>query len=175
MGKLVEANSVRRQRGVGLIEVLIAVVILSIGFLAVAKMQIAGMRNSQNAYFLSQANFMLRDMTDRMRANRDGVIANHYDNFVTNGSTSEPACFSSGNQCNIAEIAQADLHAWSLYLHAPVGAVDFKPLLPQHDTVTARGEIQHNAATNVYTLSVSWGEQHNGTIEEQTLSVLLMP
>jgi len=165
----------RKQSGVGLLEVLIAVVVLSIGFLAAAKMQIAGMRNSQNAYFLSQANFMLRDMTDRMRANREGVIANHYNNFTTNAGTTQPACITSGEKCDVAQIAQADLHAWSKYLHEPEGAVEFKPLLPSHDSVEARGEIAFDPTTNVYTLQVKWGELYNGNIEEQVLAVRLTP
>lgn len=165
----------KQQSGVGLLEVLIAVVVLSLGFLAAAKMQIAGMRYSQNAYFLSQANFMLRDMTDRMRANRDGVLADHYKNFTTNASTTEPVCFANAIKCSVADIAQADLHAWSKYLHKPSGAVDFKPLLPFHDSMPAQGKITYDSATEIYTLQVLWGEQHGNTIEQQTLSVKLMP
>lgn len=164
-----------KQTGVGLIEVLIAVVVLSLGFLAAAKMQVAGMRNSQNAYFLSQANFMLRDMTDRMRANREGVLANNYSPFLTADGTALPACMASNSRCGIAQIAQADLHAWSNYLYAPAGAVDFKPILPMYDTMPAQGEISFEAATDVYTISVSWGEQIDGELEQQTLEVKLTP
>ena len=46
------------QSGVGLLEVLIALIILSFGFLATARMQVEGMRYSQGAYNLSQAKFM---------------------------------------------------------------------------------------------------------------------
>lgn len=164
-----------KQSGVGLIEVLIAVVVLSLGFLAAAKMQIAGMRNSQNAYFLSQANFMLRDMTDRMRANREGVVASRYSPFITDSSTAEPACITNNNRCGVEQIADADLHAWSAYLYPPAGAVDFKPILPMYDSMPAEGEISYNAVTDVYTISVSWGEQIDGELERQTLAVLLTP
>lgn len=165
----------KQQFGIGLIEVLVAIVILSIGFLAAAKMQVAGMRYSQNAYFLSQGNFMLRDMTDRMRANREGVIAGHYNEFITNAGTVEPPCVAAGSKCTPAQIAAADLNAWSQYLHAPPNAVDFKPVLPSYDNMDARGEISYNAATDVYTISVRWGELIEGVIEEQILNVRLTP
>ena len=165
----------KKEFGVGLIEVLIAIVILSIGFLAAAKMQVSGMRYSQNAYFLSQGNFMLRDMTDRMRANREGVIAGHYNAFTTNAATVEPPCVAAGSKCTPAQIATADLNAWSQYLHAPPNAVDFKPVLPSYDNIEARGEIAYNAATDVYTISVRWGEPVDGVIEERILNVRLTP
>jgi len=164
-----------KQSGVGLIEVLLAVVMLSLGFLAAAKMQIAGMRYSQNAYFLSQANFMLRDMTDRMRANSAGVADGHYNNQSTSSGTAEPSCITNGTRCTPQQLAGADLHAWSINLHAPMGAVDFKPILPSTDTIPARGEITYNAPTDVYTISVVWGEMHDGNPEEQVLSVQLTP
>jgi len=70
----------QKQKGVGLLEILITVLLLSIGFLAAAKMQVQGMRFSQSAYIEAQAYFMISDMMDRMRSNAKGVRAKHYDN-----------------------------------------------------------------------------------------------
>jgi len=168
-------KTLKNQSGVGLIEVLLAVVMLSLGFLAAAKMQIAGMRYSQNAYFLSQANFMVRDMTDRMRANTAGVLDGHYKNLVTSSGTAEQACITNGTQCTPEQLASADLHAWSINLHAPTGAVDFKPILPSIDSIPATGEISYNELTDVYAITVTWGELQDGNPEEQVLSVQLTP
>jgi len=165
----------KRQSGLGLIEVLIAVVVLSIGFLAAAKMQVEGMRYSQNAYFLSQANLMMRDITDRMRANRDGVIAGHYQNFVTGGGNVEPPCVANSNKCSPQESAAADLYSWNSYLHAPAGAQNFKPLLPLNDDIPPLGRIDYNAATNVHTVSVRWAEQVGQGVEARVLSVQITP
>jgi len=71
------------QTGVGLIEILVTVVILSIGFLVAGRMQIQGMRFNQGAYFQSQAFFIAHDMINRMRTNSDGVVAGRYDNVST--------------------------------------------------------------------------------------------
>ncbi len=164
-----------KQSGVGLIEVMLAIVILSIGFLAAAKMQVEGMRYSQSAYFLSQANLMLRDMSDRMRANRQGVLDGHYDNAATVAGTVPPACANAGNKCTPAQIAQNDIHAWSKYLHAPANAVNFIPLLPSSDKTQAQGAISLDATTGVYDISVQWSDLNIDAQETRTLSVQLTP
>ncbi len=163
------------QSGIGLIEVMLAVFVLSIGFLAAAKMQLEGMRYSQAAYFESQANLMLRDMTNKMRANRAGVIAGHYNNFTTKAGTVNPACVENQNRCNPQQIAQADLHSWSQYLYAQQNANTFQPLLPSTNDIKAAGTIDLDAASNVYNISVSWATVSGDEVEPRTIKVTLTP
>ncbi len=169
------SKRLHKQSGVGLIEVMLAILVLSAGFLAAAKMQVEGMRYSQSAYFLSQANLMLKDMTDRMRTNRQGVLDGHYDNAATVSGTSLPACVDSGSKCSPAQIAQSDIHAWSNYLHAPSNAVNFKPLLPSSDNIPAQGTITLDATTGVYNINVQWSDLNIDSQETRTLSVQLNP
>lgn len=169
------SRTISKQSGVGLIEVLIAIVILSIGFLAAAKMQVEGMRYSQNAYYLSQGNFMLRDMTDRMRANVQGVLDGNYNELTTSSGTTEPTCVATGEKCTPAQIAQADIHEWSKYLYEPEHSVNFKPVLPFYDALAAEGTVRYNPATDVYSVTVTWGEMFDNNLEERMLNVLLTP
>jgi len=169
----------KNESGFSLIEVLIALIIVSVGFLATARMQIEGLRGSQGAYFNSQANFMVREMTDRMRANPEGIREGHYDALVTSqaAANSLPACISSETVCTPGEIADADLAFLSRYLH-PSGsgsASDFVSLLPSGDTVTAAGNVTADGATGVFTVSVSWSERIEGIEETQTMSVQVYP
>jgi type IV pilus assembly protein PilV len=60
----------RLQRGVGLIEVLIAVLVLSIGLLGMAGLQVASMRNNQSAYQRGMAVVQGYYIADAMRADR---------------------------------------------------------------------------------------------------------
>ena len=60
----------RAVAGVGLIEVLIAVVVLAFGLLGIAAMQITSLRSSQSALERSQAVAQSYAMFDAMRANR---------------------------------------------------------------------------------------------------------
>jgi type IV pilus assembly protein PilV len=58
-----------RQSGVSLLEVLISIVILSIGLLGSAGLIMNGLKNSNTAYYRSQATILASDILDRMRAN----------------------------------------------------------------------------------------------------------
>jgi type IV pilus assembly protein PilV len=61
--------SVRHQRGLSLLEVLVAIVILSIGLLGMAGLQAASLRASQGSHYRAQAAQYADDMAERMRAN----------------------------------------------------------------------------------------------------------
>lgn len=161
------------QRGVGIIEVLLAVVIISFGFLASAQMQVQGMRFNQSAYFQSQANMMLKDITDRMRANRTGVLNGNYTGKTTGTSYTVPNCIANETPCSPAELAQRDLADWSANFHAPASITNFVPLLPSTTAHVAQGSITVNA--DVFTISVQWNENIEGTDKLQQLSVQFMP
>lgn len=60
----------RNQSGSGLIEVLVAMVILSLGVLGAASYISNSMRNSHSSYVRSHATWLAGDIIDRMRANR---------------------------------------------------------------------------------------------------------
>jgi type IV pilus assembly protein PilV len=68
-----------RQAGAGLVEVLVAVVVLSVGLLGVAGMQLASLRNNHSAWLRSEATVRAYDIMERMRANRDQALAGGYD------------------------------------------------------------------------------------------------
>ena len=80
-----------RQGGFTLIEVMIAVLVLLVGLLGVAGIQIVSFQNNQGAYFRSQATFMASDFLDRMRANPAGRSISAYDGVNTNSVTA-PSC-----------------------------------------------------------------------------------
>lgn len=163
------------QRGIGLLEVLLAVVLLSIGFLATARMQVEGMRFSQSAYALSQAKFMVLDMTERMRANRSGLQGTVYRGKSTQPGTSNPACITAGSPCSPADIASADLHAWSQNLHASGNSSTFTPLLPSSANIPAMGTITYDDAEGSYSVSVQWSEVADGVDTRQLLTVKVFP
>ena len=66
-----QKTGLSRQRGFTIIEIGVAVLILSVGILGVAGMQSVGVRESQNTYFRSQANLLVMDMANRMWANKE--------------------------------------------------------------------------------------------------------
>lgn len=60
----------RRQQGFSLLEVLIAVLILSFGLLGVAAMQVRTLQGTQSSNFRSNAAMLTQEIIDAMRANR---------------------------------------------------------------------------------------------------------
>lgn len=164
------------QRGVGIIEVLIAVVLLSIGFLATAKMQVNSMSSSSQAYALTQARFMTTEMSERMRANREGLIAGHYRNKRTREGLIEPTCKSINTPCTPAQLAEADFAAWSASLYPANGnQIGFSPTLPSSDDIEAVGFVTYEAATDVYTVNVQWAELQDGDYSKRTLQAKIKP
>lgn len=83
-----------RQSGLSLIEVLVAIVIISFGLLGVAALQVTGLKNNQSAYLRSTATVLAYDMLDRMRTNKKALIAGDYNtggafwNYADNAPTS---------------------------------------------------------------------------------------
>lgn len=59
----------RKERGVGLIEVLVTLLILSTTLIALSALQTRSLQFNQGAYFRTQANMLAYDMLDRIRVN----------------------------------------------------------------------------------------------------------
>jgi len=64
-----------RQAGVTLIEVLVALLVFSIGVLGVAMLQLSALRHTDSALHSTQISFIAQDLLERVRANPDGNYA----------------------------------------------------------------------------------------------------
>jgi|688.fasta_scaffold306027_1 type IV pilus assembly protein PilV len=96
-------NQTLRQRGVGLIEVLVALLVLSLGLLGVAAMQAAALRNNHSAAERSMGAMLSHSIIESMRSNRAAALSGAY-----NLALPESGCvITSGGS-----LAQNDLRAW---------------------------------------------------------------
>jgi len=68
----------KRQRGFTLVEVLITVIIMAVGLLGVAGLQLAGMRSNHSAFLRTQATVAAYDLIDRMRADPRAFNGEHF-------------------------------------------------------------------------------------------------
>src|SRR5262249_35342404 len=80
-----------RIAGFSLIEVLVALVILSVGLLGIAAMVSESLKSKDSSYYHTQALNLANAMLDRMRANRDTATNSGYDTGGFGGSTSTTA------------------------------------------------------------------------------------
>ena len=117
--------------GLSLIEMLIALVIISVGLLGMAGLQTYSLRMNTSAYHRTQANTLAYDILDAMRTNRTTALAGGYDVDVS-GS------FSGGGQ------AASDLGDW-------LAMLDY--LLP-----FGAGEVACDNATEMCRVRVLWDD-----------------
>ncbi len=78
------------QRGVTMVEALVALVVLSIGLLGIAGLFVESLRNSRTALFRTHAANLAGDIADRIRANGNGRDA--YDTTPYAGAPALHAC-----------------------------------------------------------------------------------
>lgn len=101
----------KTQSGFTLLEVMVAIVVLSLGLLGLAGLQAASLRNNQTAYYRGIATQQAYDMADRIRANLAGVRAGNYSNLAAGLPAGNPDCFAA--VCSAANIAIADHRQWN--------------------------------------------------------------
>ncbi len=98
----------RRAKSAGftLVEVLIALIVLSIGLLGLASLQVTTTKFNHSAYLRSQATRLAYSMTDRMRANRKAALEDGAYSAVD--YVAAPACGAVGG----STVAERDISAW---------------------------------------------------------------
>ncbi len=136
----------RQSFGFTLLEVLVAVVIVSLGMLGVAALLVTVHKADTSSYIQQQAVQTAYDMLDRMRANLQGTQAGNYIGTYTGTPASPPACQGAGNTCTAQQMAAFDTSQWTSSLdELPSGSG------------TIASAASSNGTINV-TVSVSWSD-----------------
>ena len=79
MHKKITFHKIKYLNGFTLLEVMIALLILSIGLLGLAALQATSLKINHGALLRTQATFLTYDMMDRLRANRTAALAGQCD------------------------------------------------------------------------------------------------
>ncbi len=134
---------INAQRGFTLIEVMVAVVVLSLGLLGLAGLQVTGLRNNQSASFRSTATVLAYDITDAMRANRTDARDGKYEIAMADAKPTGSAIY------------QQDLNNWlsELALRLPAG----------DGSVTV--------ASDMVTVTVQWDDTRGASAAQQFVMV----
>lgn len=131
--------SARSVRGISLIEVLVAVVVLSIGLLGVAAMQSVALRGGQSSLETSQAVMQTNAILDAMRANRAAA-----EDYNTDGMVCTAVAGSS--------VAEVDLQTWITDLKNNIANTD--------DDDTTCGEI--TGCPEACVITIQWDDSRAG-------------
>jgi type IV pilus assembly protein PilV len=120
----VPASPIASQGGATLLEALITLLVMSIGLLGVAALQMVGTQENASALRQSQAIWFAYDMADRMRANLDygppppgrntpDKWGDHYKGIdVSAGTTATGQSCGAGNSCNRDQMRDFDKDQW---------------------------------------------------------------
>ncbi len=129
--------SLKKQSGLGLIEILVAVLVLGIGILGVASTQVVSLKMNAQSQSRSQAVLLAEDILDRVRANPDNPAAYALANGSANGGVCNTAFAANGGT-----VAANDIAAWENSLAC---------LLPDAErTITVAG--------NTVTVTIDWDQ-----------------
>ncbi|CAM3039257.1 pre-pilin leader sequence (pilV) [Legionella steigerwaltii] len=106
-----------QQRGMSLIEVLIAFVILAVGMLGIASMLILSSKANNSSYAKQQAVQCIYDIFDKIRANTQAAINGNYNisNINSSGSPilpAPPGVMCNQSSCSSAQLASYDTWYW---------------------------------------------------------------
>ena len=134
-----------KQAGFSLVEVLIALIIMSVGMLGIAGLYVQSLQAGRTSMFRHQAVALAGDVADRIRANP--TAGDHY-----TGAGISHDCVAAGVNCSAAEMAEFDVFQWkqqagnTLPGSAATGGGD----------VTV--QFEPDAVPPLYTITVSWAE-----------------
>ncbi len=133
-----------RQSGTTLIEVLITVVLVSVGLLGLAGLQLTTVQNTNSAGERFEATTLARDILERMRANRQQALNGQYN-------------LAMGDDPAAANLVGDDLDAWMAAL----------AVLPQGD-----GSV--DVDDGVVTIEVEWTDaSDDNAADARDMSVFL--
>ena len=99
----------KRQRGITLIESMVALVIAALGILGILGVQMRTLSDTSTTVRRAQAIRLIDDLGERMRTNPNAMVnlGNYVSNFATN-----PAVGSCASGCDHAALAAYDLAVW---------------------------------------------------------------
>ena len=102
-----------QHKGFGFIEILVALLVISIGLLGLMVLQTKSLQFNNSSLQRTQAMILVTDIMDRMRANRLRAIStNDYVVSMESTPTASTDCESSTSTCSPSEMARHDVKSW---------------------------------------------------------------
>lgn len=175
-------NKMEIKSGFTLIEVLVAMLVLSLGLLGLAGIQARSLKNNVSAYNRAQATQLTYDMADRIRANvvetkrsaKSNPATSAYEKAVTASAilNKVSACNSSPG-CTSAQLAQNDLFEWHDAFKKSFPRIEYAwkiELREEPPFVIKTGvspDPDSKIKVGIVTISVSWDDDRNGAVDQK--------
>ena len=169
-----QTGTINSQRGASLIEVLVTILLMTIGLAGMAGLQLTGTKLNHSASLRTQATHMAYDVADRMRANLPNI----------NGYLTDFADVASGGQTCDGVInpfsAAADVDQWKQCLEdrLPVGRGRVSSLAAGTAYTDNCGDVHAASTRQLFVVEVTWDNsrvQNEGAQECVVVRTLVGP
>lgn len=168
------ARTPRVQRGITMVESMVALIVLGTGMLGIASLYVASLKAERNALTRTTAVNLVNDMLDRIRANALGRGAYDLGAYGADGP-GEHGCVANTDDtknCSSAQLAEDDLNRWLQSIKDPKNGLPGAPVADVNYTAGATGK------SDTYVVSVQWqeaGEEKPFTYAVNTEIVPVVP
>ena len=148
-----------RPRGFTILEVLIALLVFSLGLLGMAGLLVISVKTNHSAYLRTQASFMAQSMGDRMRANLPRVWTGDYDGSYS-GTTGDSDPCPLGTACTRQNIAIRDKSQFETQLgdQLPNASADIDCVPDGSVSVSPSEQANGAPYTGVCHIVIRWAE-----------------
>jgi len=155
----------KHNKGLTLVEILITVLILSIGLLGLAGLQVNSMKNNHSSYLRTQATIMAYDIIDRMRANPNAVTDTIKSYIATNNTPGVvTACTTDADTCTPTNMAHTDINQWRTELAAQLpGGLGAVCLDSSPDDGNDPSDAECSNSGDIYAIKIWWTDDRTAT------------
>ena len=168
-----KANStIKNQRGATLIEVLVSVVVTSVGLLGLAGLMATTARVNQSAYQRTQVGYAAQALIESMHVNPTGVARGRYDGTGGSGKTAGADCRKRG--CSPELRAEHDLAQFHRALEDALPSAQTSLKCHRNEN----GAVVADVYDGLCRIEVNWSERtlaRGGAPEPQSLVWMFQP
>jgi type IV pilus assembly protein PilV len=172
----------KKDQGFTFIEIMVCVLILSVGLLGLMALQAMSLRNNLGSYYRVQANLLAHNIADRIRLNfvadpaafedalkeNDRAI-NQYllAPFIPPVAWDDPNC-SAAVGCDRKQMARNDIYEWKTAIRdiLPVG----QARVNCQRTIAAGGPVctaPYSTVTDLFIVTISWDDNRNNIVDNR--------
>jgi len=153
-----------------LIEVLISVLILSVGLLGASGLQLRGLDANRNAFFRTEATYLASDIADRIQVNKTTTYSD-----VALTTTPAVVIDCTANNCSPTQMAAYDTAQWLCSINSINATNDSTYTACSNLNIVGilpSGKASMVKNGNEYAITVQWSDNSNDTISAVNLVVV---
>lgn len=156
-----------KNSGFSLIEILISLVIMSVGMMGLAGLKMVSIKGTNSAHFRHESSLLMADLADRMRSNIDAVNNGTYEAETAVNISAAPSPDCSETICSADELSEYDKYQIALKMSLAIPNSSLFITCPDSDCSTTVNDVKKN-----HTIIINWKEKKDksedmGEVDEE--------